>query len=94
VLTWEDCLALSDLTDEEVAAIAAHERCPDMVAAELGNYLMATAVGRKRIEKMIREDIQAAATSGDAYRSALLKCVLRHFIEAHPSEDGTPRPPT
>jgi hypothetical protein len=32
MLTYDDCLALSGLTTEEVAAIAAHEHVPEIVA--------------------------------------------------------------
>ena len=39
MITIEDCLALSDLTEEEIDAIAEHEHLPEIIAAELGNYL-------------------------------------------------------
>lgn len=45
MLTFEDCIALSELTDEEIAAIAEHEHPPVIVAAELGNYLIHGADG-------------------------------------------------
>jgi hypothetical protein len=34
--TLEDCIALSDLSLEEVDAIAEHEPLPETIAAELG----------------------------------------------------------
>ena len=40
VLTFEDCLGLCELTEEEIRAIAEHEHLPQIVALELGNYLM------------------------------------------------------
>jgi hypothetical protein len=39
-LTLEDCLALCELSEDEVLAIAEHERLPEPVAVELGNYLV------------------------------------------------------
>jgi hypothetical protein len=32
ILTIEDCIALSELTEEEILAIAAHEGIPEMAA--------------------------------------------------------------
>ena len=39
MLTIQDCIALCDLTEDEVEAIAEHEHIPEMLAAELGAYL-------------------------------------------------------
>jgi len=83
MLSWDDCVGLSSLTEEEIAAIAAHEHCPEMIAAGLGSFLVETADGRRRIRAMIRDDISQAGKRGDLYRAALLKLVLRHFVESH-----------
>ena len=39
MLTYEDCVELSDLTEEEIEAVAQHEHLPEIVALELGSYL-------------------------------------------------------
>jgi hypothetical protein len=84
VLTLEDCIALCELSEDEVLAIAEHERLPEPVAAELGNYLVHTAGGELAIKAMIREDIAAAAARGDHRHAAALKGVLREFVLQHP----------
>ncbi len=81
MLTLQDCIALSGLTREEVSAIAEHEHLPQIIAAELGAYLVHNPEGRKEIKAIIRDDIEAAHSRGDYLRSAKLKLVLRHFIE-------------
>ena len=43
MLTLVDCLDLCDLGREEIEAIAEHEHLPEVIAAELGNYLVHTA---------------------------------------------------
>lgn len=83
MLTLEDCIALSELTPEEIAAIAEEEHLPKIIAAELGCYLAHTAQGRKRIKGMIRNDIETARAHGDFRHAAKLKLVLRHFIAEH-----------
>ncbi len=81
MLTLEDCLGLSDLSREEIDAIAEHEHLPEVIAAELGNYLVHTATGQRAIKDIMRDDILAAQARGDFRHSAMLKLVLRHFID-------------
>lgn len=83
MLTIEDCIALSELTEEEVGAIAEHEHIPDIVAAEMGNYLLHRANGVICIRRIILDDIRAAQQRGNARHAAALKLVLRHFIDQH-----------
>lgn len=81
MLTLEDCIALSDLTLEEIDAIAEHEHLPLILAAELGSCLAHCADGRRSLRAMIRVEIEAARARGNFRRSAELKLVLRHFIQ-------------
>lgn len=81
MLTFEDCVALSGLTQEEIDAIAVHEHLPEVIAAELGCYLVHRAGGRQAIKAIIRDDIAMAQARGDHLHSAKLKLVLRRFIE-------------
>jgi len=84
MLTFDDCLALCELTEEEIAAIAEHEHLPMIVAAELGNYLIQGPDGALRIKRIILDDMMVADRAGDSGRALTLKLVLRHFIERHP----------
>jgi len=83
MLSIQDCIELSDLTEDEILAIAEHEHIPEMVAVELGCYLVHTAEGEKRIKGMIADDIEDARRRGDRKRVATLKLVLRHYLEHH-----------
>ena len=85
MLTWEDCVGLCELTEDEIRAIAAHEHIPLMAAVELGHYLVRTPHGAPRISRMIVDDIKAAQESGDRSEELKLKAVLRQFIEQHRS---------
>lgn len=86
MLTWRDCLSLSELTEDEIAAIADHERCPTIIAAELGHYLTETPDGQRRLKAIIRDDIEEARRTGDVARVSLLQQVLKHFMETHGPE--------
>jgi hypothetical protein len=83
MLTFEDCLALCELTEEEVDAIAEHEQLSETVAVELGSYLIQGPDGQLLIQRMIVDDIEAARRRGDVARAAHLKQTLRRFIEGH-----------
>ena len=84
MLTLEDCIALCELSEEEVLAIAEHEHIPEIAAVELGNYLVHTPEGERCIKVMIREDIAAAAARGDRNRELALRLLIRNFILQHP----------
>lgn len=84
MLCLEDCLALCELSEDEVLAIAQHEHIPEITAAELGNYLVHTPQGEMRIKDIIRDDIAEARAHGDRIRELGLKLVLRNFVLQHP----------
>lgn len=83
MLTIDDCIALSDLTEREIDAIAEHEHLPEMVAVELGCCLVHCADGQRRIATFIRDDIDRARRRGDARHVAELAAVLRDFVAHH-----------
>ncbi|MGA9396442.1 MAG: hypothetical protein WCA83_13605 [Azonexus sp.] len=83
MLTLQDCIELSDLTEEEVLAIAEHENIPEMVAVELGSYLVHGPDGEKRIKRMIVDDIKHAQETGNLKHAVVLKSVLKHYLECH-----------
>ena len=83
MLTIQDCIELSELTEEEILAIAQHEHIPEMAAVELGNYLVHTPDGEKRIKAMIADDLAAARHEGHLDRVLALKLCLKHFLEHH-----------
>jgi hypothetical protein len=84
MLTYEDCLGMTELTQAEIEAIAEHEHCPEIIALELGDYLVRTPEGRPRIRNMILDDLAAAEARGDAAHTAKLKLVLKRFCDRYP----------
>ena len=84
MLTFEDCVALAELSEEEIHAIAMHEHIPEICAAELGRYLLTQKNGVPRIKRIIADDIASARAHGDYKQAATLKLALQHFIDTHP----------
>jgi hypothetical protein len=87
MLTYEDCLSLCELSEEEIDAIAEHEHIPEMVALELGNYLVHTDDGELCLRSYILDDIEACREAHNEQRAERLQQVLRHFIATHPKAD-------
>ncbi len=88
MLTIRDCIELSELTEEEILAIAEHEHIPEMAALELGNYLVHTPEGEQRIRSMIVEDIERARHDGNLERVLSLKMCLKRYLEKHAGARG------
>ncbi|MBE2294674.1 MAG: hypothetical protein IAF00_06970 [Phycisphaerales bacterium] len=84
MLTYQDCLELSDLTEEEIEAIAQHEHLPEMAALELGSYLVHSADGVPMIKRIILDDIEDARQREHTEKVLKLKLVLKHFVDTHP----------
>lgn len=84
MLTIDDCIALSELTENEIDAIALHEDLTEMAALELGNYLLHLPNGERAIRQIILDDIARAQDHRNYVNSAKLKLVLKAFISAHP----------
>ena len=85
MLCYQDCVELSDLTEEEIEAIAQHEHLPEMAALELGSYMVHTDEGIPMIKRIILDDIEEARRRGHAEKVLQLKLVLKHFVDTHPN---------
>lgn len=81
MLTYEDCIGVSGLTADEVEAIAEHEHVPAMVALEYGRYIMDGPDGKKVLQRIILDDIEAARERGDSLHAACLKLILQDFAK-------------
>lgn len=84
MLTYEECLAMCDLTEAEIGAIAEHEHMDPMIAMALGQYLISHQ-GDQRIKSIILDDIARAERTGNQTHATVLRKVLQHFLATHPA---------
>jgi hypothetical protein len=84
MITLEDCIALCDLTEEEILAIAEHEHLPEIAAVAYGQYLFSNKNGTKKIYEMIVDDIRDGQHRNDRAHVQTLLHVLHHFLQSHP----------
>jgi hypothetical protein len=52
MISLEDCVALSGLTEEQILAIAEHEQLPEIAAAAFAQYLLKQEHGMEKIRDM------------------------------------------
>jgi hypothetical protein len=84
MISYEDCIALCGLSQEEIQAIAEHEHVPEIVAASMAQYLLNQSRGCEAIRDMIIEDVRVAQGRGDRDHVQSLLHVLHHFLRDHP----------
>ncbi|EXJ11417.1 MULTISPECIES: hypothetical protein [Nitrincola] len=83
MLTYSECLAMSDLTDDEIDAIAEHEHIEPMIAVALGQYLVERHE-ETEIRRFIMDDIEIAKQCGDLGKMVVRQHTLVQFIQTHP----------
>jgi hypothetical protein len=85
MITLEDCIGLSGLTEEEVLAIAEYEHLPEIAATALGQYLLSLEHGTEKVRDIIVHDIRQSQLSGlDKEHVLILLHVLHLFLKTHP----------
>jgi hypothetical protein len=84
MVDYESALALAELSQEEVDAIARHEHMTDTAALEMGSYLCTTPSGGRALKRIIVDELNAFRERGDNLGAARLRLVLKHFVETHP----------
>jgi hypothetical protein len=85
MITPEEIIDMTDLTPDEIAAVAEHEHVSEIcAAAALADYLMHKLDGPQTIRRMIREDMRDALRAGNSAHARELYATLRHFVATHP----------
>lgn len=84
MISLDDIEDMTDLTREEIAAVAEHEHLPDLNAAALADYMMHKHKGAQAVAAMISDDLRSALHRGDKEHAKELFVVLQHFFAVHP----------
>ncbi len=84
MITLDDIEDMTDLTREEIDAIAEHEHVGPFDASMLGEYLMHIHHGPQRVQAMICDDIRAALHKDNVEHARALFLTLHSFMADHP----------
>ena len=84
MISLDDMIGMSGLSEEEILAIAEHEHMPPSVAANLAAYLNDTQRGLTQVRDIIIDDIRSAQLAGDTAHARELLHTLHHFLRQHP----------
>jgi hypothetical protein len=85
MLTLEDLISFSGMTEDEILAIAEHEHIPEAAACSLAEHYSQSTEGEAKIRDMIVDDIRGAQRRGDLEHVRDLLHVLHHYLRSHPS---------
>ena len=89
MITPEEIVDITDLTPDEVSAVAEHEHLSEIcAAAAMAAYLMQQQDGAQTVRRMIREDMRDAFRAGRSAHAHELYATLRHFVAEHPESVG------
>jgi hypothetical protein len=84
MISLEDCIGLCGLTEDEVRALAEHERIEVIHAAALAQCLLGQPDGCRKIGAMIADDVLSAVLRGDRRHADELFTTLERFVSLHP----------
>lgn len=84
MISFQECLDLCGLTEEEAEVLAEHENIPLMVAMELGATLLQTPKGTYRLKCCIQDALERAEVSGLRDKAKHIDRILLRFNQAHP----------
>ena len=84
MISLEDIEDITDLTRDEIEAIAEHDHVGLVKAAIMGDYMMHTHHGPQHVQQLICEDIRRALHKDDLPHARDLFAVLRQFMSDHP----------
>jgi len=84
MISVEDCIAMCELTRDEIDAIAEHEHLSEVAAAALAEYLMHAPDGPAKVRGMIVDDIRKAMDHDNRDHARELLVALKRFERVHP----------
>ena len=85
MLTLDECIGMSGLTDDEIAVIAERRRLPAIVAVEVGHTLLETAKGQVHPARLHQRPARKGEARGSAREGEHLDRVLTQFNARHPT---------
>jgi len=86
MLTLDECIGMSGLTEEEIAVIAEQRRIPEIVAAQIAHELLKTPKGVYALRCDLSDALERAKLAGRREKVKRLDRVLTRFNAAHPTK--------
>ena len=85
MLTLDECIGMSGLTEDEIEVISEHRHLPEIVAVQVGHTLLKTAKGRFVLRGYISDLLAQAKLAGRRDRARHLDNVLTQFMARYPT---------
>jgi len=79
MFSLDECIGMSDLSEEMIAVISEHEHVPEIVAVGLGQTLLKTPRGLFTLKGYICDGLEQAQLAGKRDKVKQLERVLTRF---------------
>ena len=83
MFSLDECIGMSDLSEDVIAVISEHEHVPEMAAVALGQTLLKTSKGRFTLKCYICDVLEHAKLAGKRDKVKQLERALSRFIATH-----------
>jgi hypothetical protein len=87
MLSLQDCLDFTELSEETIAIIVERENVPAVVAIEIGETLLATRQGVRVIGSYLLDGIERAQRARKTERALRLRRAYDELIRRHAAND-------
>ncbi len=87
MITLNDLVGFTELTDADVRAIARHEHVTVLEAIGMGCRMMQSSGGQKAIIDFLRDDLQTASTHGDRQMISEIEASLARLAQLNVDVD-------
>jgi hypothetical protein len=91
ILTVQECVDMSELSNEAIRVIAEHEHMPEVVAAELGQELLKSTGGIAEIRRMLEKSVELAIQGGRRTRSTIASGCFGRSLHPIAGDEGSRR---
>jgi hypothetical protein len=89
MLSFRDCLDMTEVTEGEIDAIVKHRHIPPIVALELGHQLLQTSEGREKLRDIITDDVHAAQVRHRCGECERFSLTLSRYLETYSRGDDS-----
>ncbi len=84
MVSLEECIGMSGLSEDEIGVIAEQEHVPPVVAAELASSLLNSPRGILKLHGIFRDRLAALAERRETQRERAISRLYAHFRTRYP----------
>jgi hypothetical protein len=84
MVSLDECIGMSGLSEDEIAVVAEQEHVPPVVAAEMASSLLSSPRGILKLHDIFRDRLAALAERRETQRERAISRLYAHFRARYP----------